>query len=380
MKNMIKTDRLAKRFTELVQIDSMSLEERDVAKRIEEILKPMGAEIFYDNAKEALGGNCSNLIAKFPGTVDTEPIFLSGHMDTVGPGKGIKVIFKDNIFKSDGTTILGSDDKSAIAIILEVMDVIIENKIDYPPVELVFTICEEIGLLGAKHLDYALLDSKFGYILDALDTGGIITKAPAANKLTVRVYGRAAHAGRPETGINAITAASKAISRVQLGRLDEETTCNFGKIKGGVATNIVPELVEINGEVRSHDQRKLEKVTKTIVDIFENTIREIREGNEDLPRVECLVDNDFPNTDIPEDHRVITLARKAAENIGIGLKVQSTGGGADANIFVGKGIMAGVLGTGMTDVHTLNESIDLRDMVKTARLVLEILRLHAQAM
>ncbi len=374
---MINSQRLAQRFQALVEIDSLSREERSVAIEIEKTLTAMGATVCYDTAGEQVNGNCSNLVARFKGTVDAEPIFLSGHMDTVGPGKGIKVQFEDGIFKSDGTTILGSDDKSALAIILEVMDVILENKIDYPPVEIVFTVCEEIGLLGAKYFDYSLMDSKFGYILDSTDTHGIVTKAPAANKIIIKIYGKGAHAGaEPENGVNAILVASRAISKLRLGRIDEESTCNIGTIKGGVATNIVPAFVEVHGEARSHDVEKLKVVTDGIVSSFQTAADEFKDAS-DLPRVEAIVENDFPHTNIPEDHMAIVLARKAADNLGIALESKTIGGGADANIFFGKGIVAGVLGTGMTDVHTLNESIALADMENSAKLVLEILKVHA---
>ncbi|MCK5695325.1 MAG: M20/M25/M40 family metallo-hydrolase [Desulfobacula sp.] len=374
---MINLQRLAQRFKAFVEIDSLSHQEKDVALELEKILTAMGATICYDTAGEQVGGNCSNLVAKFKGTVDAEPIFLCGHMDTVGPGKGIKVQFEDGIFRSDGTTILDVDDQSALAIILEVMDVILENKIDYPPVEIIFTVCEEIGLLGAKYFDYSLMDSKFGYILDSTDTQGIVTKAPAANKITIKIYGKAAHAGAaPENGINAIMVASKAISQLNLGRIDEESTCNFGIIKGGVATNIVPEFVEIHGEARSHDVDKLKMITENIVNKFQ-AVAEKFKGNSDLPRIEAIVENDFPNTNISEDHKAIKLARKAAGNLGIALASKTIGGGADANILFGKGIVAGVLGTGMTDVHTLNESIAIKDMENSANLVLEILKAHA---
>jgi len=374
---MINSQRMAQRFKTLCEIDSLSRHERDVALEIEKILTEMGAKVCYDSAKEKVGGNCSNLIAKFKGTVNSNPLFLSGHMDTVGPGEGIKVQFRDGVFRSNGTTILGSDDKSAIAIILEVMEVILENKIDYPPVEIIFTVCEEVGLLGAKHFDYSLMDSKFGYILDSTDTEGIVTRAPAANKITIKIYGKAAHAGAaPEKGINAIQIASRAISKLQLGRLDEETTCNIGTIKGGVATNIVPEFVEIHGEARSHNIEKLKSVTRNMINAFYAAADEFKTDGMN-PRIEILVDDDFPQTLIPEDHMVIRLARKAALNLGVTLTGRTIGGGADANVFFGKGIMAGVLGTGMTDVHTLNESIHIRDMENSAKLVMEILKVHA---
>jgi len=374
---MINTKRLGERFKMLAEIDSESRHEANISKVLEKMLLDLGARVCFDDAAKKVGGDCSNLVAKFKGSVDVPPLFLSGHMDTVVPGKGVKVQFENGIFTSDGTTILGGDDKSALAIILEVMEVIKENDIPCPPVEIIFTVCEEIGLLGAKHLDLSLMDAKFGYILDSTDTRGIVTKAPSANKICIKVYGRAAHAGAaPEKGISAIFAAATAISTLELGRLDAVTTCNLGTISGGMATNIVPEYVEIHGEARSHDVDRLKQVTDNIISGFETAMEGLQKAGQDLPRVEIEVEEDFPNTDIPEDHVAITLARKAADNLGRKLENKTIGGGADANIFFGKGIVAGVLGTGMTDVHTLKESIALSDMEKTAQLVLEILRIH----
>ncbi|MBC8440030.1 MAG: M20/M25/M40 family metallo-hydrolase, partial [Deltaproteobacteria bacterium] len=204
-----------------------------------------------------------------------------------------------------------------------------------------------------------------------------VTKAPGANKITIKIFGKAAHSGaEPEKGISAILVASKAISGLKLGRIDEETTCNLGTIKGGVATNIIPDFVEIHGEARSHDIEKLKAVTDNIVSAFYTAAKKFNNGS-DLPRIEAIVENDFTPTNILEDHMAIKLARKAAKNLGITLESKTTGGGADANVFFGKGIVAGVLGTGMTDVHTLNESVDIKDMEAAARLVLEILKVHA---
>ena len=375
---MIDNERLGQRFEALVRIDSESGSEALIAKVLEKELADLGATVAFDNAGAKVNGNCGNLVATFKGNTDVDPVMLSGHMDTVVPGKGVQVIFEDGVFRSDGTTILGSDDKSALAIILEVMQVIKDNNLPCPPVEVVMTVCEEQGLLGAKNLDCDLLKSEFGYILDAVDTQGIVTRAPAANKISAKIYGRAAHAGgSPENGVSAIYAAACAIAKLELGRSDEETTCNLGVISGGAATNIVPEYVEIHGETRAHDPAKLDKVTHTIVSTFEKTMAELQANGDALPRVEMIVENDFPHTNIPEDHVVIKLAQKAAANLGRDLICKTSGGAADANVFFGKGIAAGVIGTGMTDVHTLKESIALKDMVSCAELVLEILQIQA---
>jgi tripeptide aminopeptidase len=378
---MIDATRLGDTFRFLAEIDSVSKDEKQVALEIKHIVEALGAETVFDNAGEKTGSNTGNLIARFQGNSSAAPLMLNAHMDTVSPGKGVSVVFKDGIFTSDGTTILGADDKSAIAIIIETMRVILENDLSHGPLELVFTICEEIGLMGAKHLDFSLLQSKFGYALDATDTQGIITRAPSANRLEFRVHGKDAHAGAaPEKGINAISLTAKAIAGLELGRIDRETTCNIGMIKGGNAINIVPKRVTVKGEVRSHDEEKLERVTAKIVSSFQEVVDTCKKTSpdDDLPKLEVQVDRDFTRTHIPDTHPVVTLAQKAAENLGRKIITKATGGGADANIFFGKGVFTGVLGTGMRDMHTLRESVALDTMVQTTELLLEIISLHAK--
>jgi len=378
---MINRKRLAETFKFLVQIDSVSKEEGVIANEIKKILESLGAETFVDNAGDKIGGNSGNLIAKFKGNMQAPALLLNAHMDTVEPGRGVKAVLVNGTFTSDGTTILGADDKSAIAILLETLNILRENDLRYGPLELVFTVCEEIGLQGAKHLDLSAVTAKYGFALDATDTEGIVNRAPSANHFEFTIHGKDAHAGAaPEKGINAISLASKAISKLELGRIDQETTCNIGIIEGGIATNIVPNLVKVKGEVRSHDEEKLNKITNEIVFSFNEVIENYKKinPNDELPRVEINLKKDFPRTHIPDNHPVIKLATRAAENLGRKMKTKTTGGGADANIFFEKGIFTGVLGTGMRDMHTVRESIKLDDMVRTAELLLEIIRLHSQ--
>jgi tripeptide aminopeptidase len=334
-----------------------------------------------DHAGSKIGSNTGNIIAKFKGNINVPPLLLNAHMDTVDPGEGISAVLKDGTFTSDGTTVLGADDKSAIAILIETIRVLHEGDLSYGPLELVLTVCEEIGLLGAKNLDYSLISATYGYALDATDTEGIITRAPSANRLEFKVHGKDAHAGAaPEKGINAILLASKAIAGLELGRIDRETTCNIGIIEGGVAINIVPKLVTVKGEVRSHDEDKLNRITNEIVSSFKTVVDSYKKSPVDdgLPRLEVFIDHDFIRTHISDDHPVVTLARKASENLGRKMVTKTTGGGADANIFFEKGIVTGVLGTGMRDMHTVRESIRLEEMVRTTELVLEIIKLHAR--
>ena len=234
--------------------------------------------------------------------------------------------------------------------------------------------------MGAKQLDFSLISSKIGYVLDTSNTESIVTRAPSSNKMVFKVYGKDAHSGiDPEKGINAIHIASKAIAGLNMGRIDEETSANIGVIEGGKASNIVPNFVRIEGEVRSHNESKLMKVTNEIVTTFKNTIKESQKAisNDSLPSVEIDINKDFSSTHIPHDHHVVTLAQKAGENLNRKILPSVTGGGADANIFFEKGIITGVLGTGMCEMHTSREYVKLDDLVKTAELVLEIVILHA---
>jgi len=377
---MIDRHRLAETFQSLVSIDSVSREEGRLARELAETLAKLGAETRFDRAGEKVGGDTGNLIAWLKGTASLPPLLLSAHMDTVEPGKGVTAVLRDGVFTSDGTTILGADDKSALAIILETLRVLKEDQIVHGPLEIVLTICEEVGLLGAKHLDYDLLTAPYGYVLDATDTEGIVTRAPAANRIELVIHGKASHAGAaPEKGINAIWLAGQAIGGLSLGRVDRETTCNIGVIEGGIATNIVPDKVIVKGEVRSHDSKKLQAVTDTIVSAFQKAVDDCRVETykEERPRLEVNIERDFPATHIPENHPVVARARQAAANLGRNMICKPSGGGADANIFFEKGILTGVLGTGMKDVHTVGESVAVDDMVKAVELLIEIIRLQA---
>ncbi len=379
---MIDQERLAETFKKLVIIDSISREEARISDAICEMLSAFNPEILVDGAAEKTGSDTGNLIIRIPGSRNAPPLMLNAHMDTVQPGKGVEPELHDGVFTSRGDTILGADDKSAIAIIIEALRVIHEAGIAHAPIELVFTICEEIGLLGAKNLNFDLITSPFGYALDTSDTDVIINRAPAANQFEINLYGKDAHAGAdPEHGINAIHLASQAIAGLSLGRIDAETTCNIGVIEARGATNIVPKHVRIKGEVRSHSEDTLKQVTDTIMAAFDKVVTDYRNQHQLdlLPKFEVSVHKEFPSTQIPEDHPVVALAQKAAAGLGRTLAPKRTGGGSDANIFFENGIVTGVIGTGMTDIHSTRESIRVADMVKSAELLVEIIQKYSES-
>ncbi|HDD35580.1 MAG TPA: M20/M25/M40 family metallo-hydrolase [Candidatus Desulfofervidus auxilii] len=370
---MVNQERLKHTFLDLIKLSSPSYKEGLVAGYIRERLIALGIVCLEDKAGEVLSGTTGNLIGWMEGEIEPT-IMLNAHMDTVQrPDEEIEVIEENGIFKSSGKTVLGADDKSGIAIILEVLEVLKERKLSHYSLQPVFTICEEIGLLGAKNLDYSAIKAKWGLVLDGGNPLEIIHRAPTANRFYVEVIGKEAHAGvHPEQGINAIALASKAISQIEWGRIDGETTCNVGLIQGGIATNIVPPKVAIEGEVRSHNKEKLEIVTKKIISAFEKTIAQTPPKAE-LPKLNIDIKIDYPLMYVAQDHPLINLLKQAGKKLGMELVLKKSGGGSDANIFNERGIVSVILGTGMKDVHTRKESISLQDMIKTATLLIEIL-------
>ncbi len=378
-KPVINRERLAQTFVDLVQIDSVSKEEGEICRDLQSRLADLGATVVVDDAGNRIGAETGNLIANLQGNRACEPLLISAHMDTVEPGRGIEPQLKDGIFSSRGNTILGADDKCAIAVILEAVQTIQEQDLACGPLEVVFSICEEMGLQGAKHLAFDRIFSRMGFVLDTHNTEAIITHAPAANRLVLQIHGKAAHAGAvPEKGISAISLASKAIAQLDLGRIDHETTCNIGLIQGGIATNIVPDQVKVQGEARSHDVQKLKMVTDTIVGAFQKVVDDYPVGIDDGgPQLIADVELDFDLLSIADDHKVVALAKQAAANLNRPMGTAVTGGGSDANVFSQHGIVTGVLGVGFDNVHTVDESVPFEDMVRTTELLIEIIRLHA---
>jgi tripeptide aminopeptidase len=240
-------------------------------------------------------------------------------------------------------------------------------------IEVVITTCEEIGLLGAKNLEYQQLRTTYGYALDSSGIDLVIVGAPAANKIDLKIKGLAAHAGLcPEAGINALALAAGALNSLRLGRLDEESTCNFGLIQGGVATNIVPEQIILKGEVRSHSTEKLALYTKEILDTFEKTVADWQATpttGDKRPSIAFDVVDDYPALAIAGDTPVIKRIQKASELAGKTLQYIVAGGGSDANIFCGYGLPTAIVATGMNKVHTVDEQLDLNDLVSLTELL-----------
>jgi len=367
---------------ELLMTDSPSGKEGNLAKLLSSILEDMGLSVGFDSANRVTGGDTGNLIAYLSGDESLPPIMLNAHLDTIESTKGSAHLIESDIIKSDGNSILGADDKSGITCIVEALRVITENKLPHPPIEVVFTVCEENGLLGAKNLDYSMIRAKMGYAIDTESPFAVVVGAPYHNSIAVNVYGKESHAGAaPSKGINAIKIAADAISKIDTGQIDKETTANIGIIRGGTATNIVPGFVEVKAEVRSHNEEKLEEKTKEIMSEFEKSCglfsNEI-DGKSVAPEVRYEIEREYNAFRIDEDEEVVKRVLNAASVLNMEMETRLGGGGSDANIFNRKGIMTALIGTGMKNVHTKGEYISLEDMLICTELLIKISMCHNQ--
>lgn len=356
---MINQDRLVSTFLELVRIDSPSGQEEEIARHLTAELRSLGLTVERDTT--------GNIIARL--AEEGQPILLNAHMDTVQPGRGVKPVIEDGVIKSDGSTILGADDKSGVAVILEVLRVLVEQDLAHPPLEVALTVSEEKGLKGAKGLDLTRLRAQEGIVLDSGgEIGTIVISAPSQDKIRAVVHGKAAHAGvEPEKGINAILVAAEAITAMPLGRIDEETTANLGRIQGGTATNIVPDQAEIEGEARSRDERRLEAQVQAMTEALKKA------ANRHGATVEIDVQRSYSTFKLSEEDGIVRRAVAAARTLGLTPALVPSGGGSDANIFNAAGITTINISAGMEKVHTKEEQVAVADMVKCAEFLLVIL-------
>jgi tripeptide aminopeptidase len=369
----IRQDRLRELFLDLVRIDSLSRREGAIAQRLTTELLALGASIEFDDAGAAVGGEVGNLIAHLHGSAGGAPLLLCAHMDTVEPGVGVSPVVEGDVIRSDGRTVLGGDDKSGVAIVLECLRACREDGLPHPPIEVVFTICEEQGLLGARHLDLARVRARRGLVFDSDAVGFVFTRAPGSTLMEVVVRGRAAHAGMaPERGVSAIKVAADAIAAMRLGRIDDETTANLGTIAGGRAINIVPDEVRLRGEARSHDMARLEAQLAHMRECFETAA-----ARHPGATVEVHCEPMYQPMRVADDAPIMRLLLEAAARAGRTVASAGMGGGCDANILNQRGLEVVNLGTGMRDIHTTSEWLKVSDMVAAAEVTLALITLAA---
>lgn len=365
--------RLLSTFLDLVALDSPSFHERDVADYIGQRFFSIGARVRVDDSAARTGSNTGNLLCGLDGDERTLRLLFAAHMDTVEPGRGIAAKVEGDVIRSEGETILGADDKAGIAVSIELAERIVENHVAHGPIEFVFTVAEEKGLVGAKNLDVAAFKRPhYAYVLDAEGPPGeIIIGAPFYDSLEAVFVGKAAHAGvEPEEGANALTAAAQAISEVKVGRIDKETTANIGTITGGRERNIVPDRVEITGEVRSHSLERLKAQVETMTSVLKGV-----QG--DGVRVDVSATREFDGFHFAPDLPIAQLAADGLMAAGLVPHFRVSGGGSDANILNAAGIPTVALSVGYNKAHATDEHVHLSDLAKSVAHLLEMVRIAA---
>jgi tripeptide aminopeptidase len=355
-------------FLDLAAIPSPPGEERAVADRVAAELRGIGLEVDEDDAGARIGSNAGNLYTRLEATAAGTPLFLCAHLDTVPPVGPLEPIVDEGVVRNAGGTILGADNKSAVAVMVESARRLVAESRPHAGVELVFTPKEEVGLRGAEAFDCGRLAARVGFVYDqAGPIGEVILGAPHATILEVTFRGQAAHAGMaPEEGRSAIAAAARAIADMRLGRLDDETSANVGTIRGGVARNIVPDLCTFSAEVRSHDEAKLSDVVQELLDAC--SFAASLTGCE----VETEVARGFHGYRFRRDDEPVRLASAALEHTGYAPTFALSGGGADANVFNLRGLACLNLANGMAEIHSPEEHIAAADLESMVTVTLAI--------
>ncbi len=359
---MITRERIVKTFLELVAIDSPSGDEEAIAAELESRLRDLGLDASQDEH--------GNVHARLDGR--GAPVLLSAHMDTVEPGRGIKPVFDgDDIIRTDGTTILGADNKAGCAVVLEVLASLLDAAGDHRPVEVAISRGEEIGLVGATHMDYSRITAKVAIVIDSGGPPSSIQGAsPFSYGYRVEVHGKAAHAGvEPEKGIPAISIAAEAVLGLPQGRIDHETTANVGKIQGGSVTNAVPEYCEIRGEMRSMEFEKVD----SLVTQSQAHLKEVQERHP-AARIESTFKMGYPGYRLDDDDPAAALVFGTLRSLGMEPDPHPVGGGTDGNVFRGHGIASVVIGRGGYNQHTRDEYLVIPEMLDCARVVEAVVR------
>lgn len=366
---MVDRERAINTFFEYVKIDSETGNEKYMSHRLAEDLGKLGFEVYVDNAGEKCKSNGNNVYCFLKGPLDAEPLLLSAHMDTVKPGVGIEPYIDGKYIKSKTDTVLGADDKSGVAAIMESLKVVKEKNLSHRPLEIVFTISEEKGLLGSKNLEFDRLKAKNAIVIDSSgNAGDIKIQAPGKKHINVEIIGTASHAGaHPEKGVSSIMVASEAIANMKLLRIDEETTANIGSFTATGPDNIVCSHAEITAEIRSLSPDKLDGQLHHMMECFEKACK--RHG----AKIISEAVTDYYPYKLDDNLYIVNLIKRVCKDFGIKTTVFADGGGSDANVYNKNKINAVAIGSGMDFVHTTKEQLFIDDFIKTIEVLVAVM-------
>lgn len=353
----IDKQRLVDTFMHIVQIDSTTGYEDDMAAYIVSTAQKLGYHPVIDRA--------DNVIISSPGI--GEPLLFTAHMDTVEPGRGIKPRISNGVIKSDGTTILGADNKVAVAVLLELLASHSDYTHTLRPLELVFTRSEESGNVGATNLDISHLKSRTGYSFDSGEPlGTILIGSPFYDRFDITIIGKSAHASIPEEGHNALLAAQQLLQHIHVGHVDEYTIANVGVIQGGSVRNTVPEEVQLQGEIRSFIESHINAVGKKL----QRDARQVASSTKTAIEVSIVREN--PGYLLADNHPLIMRALRVLKELHIHPLLKKTYACFDANVFQQHGITVLNMSDGSCDNHTTRESVQVQDLQTLANIALSL--------
>lgn len=364
----VNEQRLVDTFIELVQINSETKDEKAIQHFLKRQFQELGLKVTEDDTIGETGCAANNLFCVLEGDTGYKPVFFSSHMDTVVPGKKVQPKIRDGIIYSDGTTILGADDKAGLAVMIELVKVLKETGTRHGKIEFVLTVGEESGLIGAKAFDTTYMESDIGFVLDTGGpVGSIMMGSPTQYRIEALIHGVSAHAGlEPEKGVSAVQIAAEAVRQMRLGRIDDETTANIGLISGGTATNVVMNRLELISEARSLSKEKCEEQVSHMKETFEKVAKEM--GGKAI----VLTEKKYDGYTFKPSDRVVQLASKALLKCGLEPVYQISGGGSDANIFNGKGKEVTNLSIGYQKIHTVEEFLPVKELMLAVEMSYEL--------
>lgn len=362
----MNTDYLIDLFIRIAKIDALSGNEKPLAEFIKSFLSKFNYNISEDDSKLFSGSNTGNLICKIG---EGGSFIMTAHLDTARPTLNIKPKILEDKIVSSGDTVLGVDNRAGVTVLLFLLEKIAKEKIPVKDFTVVFTTCEETTLFGSKYLGVNG-NIKYGFVFDSgYRPGNFIYSACGAMGFKIKVIGKASHSGiSPEKGINSLLIASRAINNLPLGRIDDESTMNIGILKGGSAVNVIPEITELNGEIRSFDLQKVEHYLNVTIAAFRKEA-DILGG-----KIEVESFWDFKPYTIPENSFVFKEIVRVMKQVGLNPIPKISLGGSDANSLNEKGIQSVNLGIGAQNPHSNDEFIFIEDLVKSAEIALELVK------
>jgi len=361
--------RVLQTFLDLVRIDSPSGFEGACAAYCAERLRTLGFAVRFDDSSQRTGSDVGNLIAQLPGTA-SGTLALSAHLDCVEPCRGVEPRIVDGIVSSADDTVLGADDKAGLAATLEAFQRLVESGEPRPALKAIFTVQEELGLVGAKHMAAEDTSCDLCLVLDAEGSpGAIVIGAPTHYTFAAEFHGTASHAGVvPEDGVSAIRMAADAIERMRLGRIDEASTANVGTVRGGSATNVIPALCEVTGECRSLHRPTVEALKAEMDAAMKDAAHSVGGS------VDVIWNLEYESFSLAEDDPLVMLVSRACEDAGVAPSTYRTGGGSDANILANNGVPVLALACGMQGVHSTAEQLSVQDLLSATDICVAVAR------